>query len=437
MIEFRSFLTESPASDSAVRLGLKYYGFGRYGRRNKVTHHSQFGRLVPVQAQYHAQKGEGALTHLEHVEDHIFNHGLAGARMAMDALHGVHGLLHGHDDRVKLTQKIDGAPSLVYGKDENGHFVATKSAFNSSPKINRTASDVDANHGHAPGLAAKLKETLKHIAKIHPNAGIKQGDLLYTQDDLKIRKINGEDHVIFKPNTITYAVPVKSDMGRRILRSKMGIATHTKYVDGGGRFPASSTDTETHPDVFQLDVSAPNAKVSDEVYSGIQAIGRQVANMPREHFDFISGSDTAPLLKQYINGRVRQGHITGGNADDFIHWLRAYRSKEINKMKSEKGKQVKQMKYDAEAAKMMHNSDAINAGFGLHERLAGVKHHIVNALDQSQELGHYLQGEDGELTPTNPEGYVVIGNTGSHKLVNRAEFSRANFTQPKTWGDKK
>ena len=35
--------------------------------------------------------------------------------------------------------------------------------------------------------------------------------------------------ISFTPNTITYAVPVDSNIGKRIARAKMGIVFHTKY----------------------------------------------------------------------------------------------------------------------------------------------------------------------------------------------------------------
>ena len=33
----------------------------------------------------------------------------------------------------------------------------------------------------------------------------------------------------FTPNTITYAIPVDSDMGKKVMRSKIGIVFHTTY----------------------------------------------------------------------------------------------------------------------------------------------------------------------------------------------------------------
>ena len=41
---------------------------------------------------------------------------------------------------------------------------------------------------------------------------------------------------------------------------------------------------------------------------------------------------------------------------------------------------------------------------------------------------------DKGFVATNPEGYVAVDRTGSAvKLVDRLEFSRANFTAAKNW----
>jgi hypothetical protein len=71
---FKSLL-ESFAHQAASKLGLQYYGFGRYGRDNHVTHVSHADHLIPVRQKYSASKGEPVLLHYEHLEDQIFNRG--------------------------------------------------------------------------------------------------------------------------------------------------------------------------------------------------------------------------------------------------------------------------------------------------------------------------------------------------------------------------
>ena len=55
---------------------------------------------------------------------------------------------------------------------------------------------------------------------------------------LDVVEIDGEAHYRFKPNTIVYAVPVNSELGEEIGRSKFGIVFHTTYdsLDSGASF---------------------------------------------------------------------------------------------------------------------------------------------------------------------------------------------------------
>ena len=47
---------------------------------------------------------------------------------------------------------------------------------------------------------------------------------------METEKIDGEKYITFQPNTIVYAAPVNSDLGRTFARSKIGIVWHTTYT---------------------------------------------------------------------------------------------------------------------------------------------------------------------------------------------------------------
>ena len=72
-------------------------------------------------------------------------------------------------------------------------------------------------------MTVKLRKNYKYVwanlSRLNIK-GILQGDFLFT-DDLKSINIDGEKMISFTPNTITYAVPVDSDLGKRIARAKM------------------------------------------------------------------------------------------------------------------------------------------------------------------------------------------------------------------------
>ena len=125
------------------------------------------------------------LKHIEHAEDHPLNNGAAGFHHAFGALTQAHEHIKAKKSDDSLTMKHDGSPSIVYGHHpETGKFfVASKSAFNKTPKINYSHSDVEKHHGHAPGLVKKLKDALDNLPKIAPKKGVYQADMLYSHED--------------------------------------------------------------------------------------------------------------------------------------------------------------------------------------------------------------------------------------------------------------
>ena len=160
-------------------------------------------------------------THLEHLEDDIINRGSDGGRNAINFLKSVRNMLAGSSSgRVNMSVKWDGAPAIICGiNPENGKFfVGTKSVFNVTPKINYTPADIRRNHSGP--VADKLNVCLRELKRLGIT-GIYQGDLLFTKGDLKSAAIDGEKMITFTPNTITYAVPSNSSIGKRIARARL------------------------------------------------------------------------------------------------------------------------------------------------------------------------------------------------------------------------
>ena len=60
--------------------------------------------------------------------------------------------------------------------------------------------------------------------------------------------------------------------------------------------------------------------------------------------------------------------------------------------------------------------------------LVNAKTIVINKLNQASSLGTFLRTRNG-FRATNQEGFVAIDNiNGSIKLVDRMEFSKANFS---------
>ena len=170
----------------------------------------------------------GKNLHLEHIEDEIINHGVDGGRAAINFLRSLRDMLSGSArSSVSMTVKWDGAPAIFTGIDpsDGKFFVAKKSVFNVNPKLYKTNAEIDAD------LSGALNSKFKIALAEFPKLGIKnvlQGDLMYT-DDIKTETIEGTKYLTFQPNTIVYAVPVDSKLGKIMNKSKIGIVFHTTY----------------------------------------------------------------------------------------------------------------------------------------------------------------------------------------------------------------
>ena len=65
--------------------------------------------------------------------------------------------------------------------------------------------------------------------------------------------------------------------------------------------------------------------------------------------------------------------------------------------------------------------------------LQRTKNYLVNKMNQIKSIGTFIQRGNG-FEVTNPEGYVAVDRLGNAvKLVDRLEFSTANFTVSKNW----
>ena len=157
-----------------------------------------------------------ANTHLTHLEELVLTKGPDGYKMARAFLLELLKTLKGNTkSKIQTSVKWDGAPAIFAGiNPENGKFfVGTKSIFNKVPKINYTKEDIVKNHGHAPGLVDKLTKALEYLPALNIKK-ILQGDFMFDDEMISTANIDGEPHYKFKPNTIVYAVPVDSDLGR-------------------------------------------------------------------------------------------------------------------------------------------------------------------------------------------------------------------------------
>mgnify|MGYP001194637153 FL=1 len=392
-------------------------------------------------------------THLEHLEDDIFNQGSAGAANAVNFLESLRDMLTAGQGgaNTKVTVKWDGAPAVICGKDpQTGQFfVGTKSVFNkTTPKIGYNEEFIDFHYEGA--INGILKQCYRELSKL-PIEGILQGDLLYTSTPPLVA-IGGKRGYRFKPNTITYLVDQNSEMGGKVAKSKLGIVFHTRY---------SGSDITSLSASFGVDVSGlqkvKDIAVFSSTFQNVNGIANltisernQINNTIRQaksnlksggkFLDVIvkdkSSFSPASMFKIYFNQVIRSGKIpttSMGMAKGFETFLNDRYKKEIIKKKTEKSQKEWEKRRADSISFLNSNKTTMFAALAGFRNLMDAKNMVINKLKKIEGVGTFLETETGYRV-TSPEGFVAIKDGTALKLVDRLEFSRANFTVAKDWG---
>ena len=389
---------------------------------------------------------EVKLTHLEHVEDILLDKGKEGGYEAIRFLEKIYLSLKNNTSEVHTIQtKVDGAPSTIAGWDpESGKFfVGTKSLFNKKPKINFTNEDIEANHGNSAGLVQKLKEALLYLPSVIKKGKILQGDFMYGQGDLTSATIDGIKCIEFTPNTITYAVPEDTKLASKIKSSKIGIIFHTEYhgnriQDLSGTFSIDETSFKGTSDVYcrttnTYDVSGAISftKEEDKMFkSEIQRLKNIIDKFDDSKLDFIlTNAEYVMMLKTYINQKVREGRgIDKNEIKKFVDYVYLKFDNAIEKLKSEKGKEKKQLEKYNFIKNLRDNFSLLYSFFYWHDDMQKIKELLINKLNslESPEVPYVKKGNVYE--PTDPEGFVIASSSeNAVKFVNRKIFSNLNM----------
>lgn len=394
--------------------------------------------------------------HLEHLEDLILNNGYDGAITAMNYINAIRDMLNtGGEGSSKVTVKWDGAPAILCGIDpiDGKFFVGTKAVFGKTEnKAAKSNADIDKWY-QGEGLNAKLKIALTELSKLGIGT-VLQGDMMFTNDSIEQADLQGEAHYTFTPNTITYAVPVDSEIGKKIASAKIGIVFHTTYTgetlaDMKADFGASVNNLKKLTsvwvdDAYYKDVGGKATLTSTENKTVIQALKQAKATLGKTdkgRFDtFLTQPDLAKWVKPFINKKITAGQSIGDPTQfvkDFVVYFKERMDKEIESLKTgsegtagqariQKALQLEQFVDD--------NLNSLLAVMAVYKQVIQLKLKLLKKLELiEQSVGTFLKTEDGYKV-TNPEGFVAFGiEGGAVKLNDRLEFNTANFNAVKNW----
>ena len=389
---------------------------------------------------------ESKNVHLEHLEDLVFNSGYRGAQAALDYIESLrHMLAEGTGTTTQLTVKWDGSPAIICGVDpqDGKFFVGTKAVFSKGePKLIKSASDAERFYGDQPDLADILVQALKYLSKLGIG-GVVQGDMMFTESSKSVENINGEDCYVFTPNTITYAVPVTSEIGSRIARAKFGIIFHTSYegesvpemksgflvnIQGFNKHSDVWFDDATYKDYTGIASLTPseNTKISNM----LAATASTMEKVGQQRFDvIISNKEFAKNIKPFINRSIRAG-VQINDPQQFLQsFMKDYNAilmKDVENV-TDRVAQNRLAKIKAKEQWVADNVNNLLGVLAVYKRLVEMKGMLLRKLQQVEGIGTFQKTGEGYKVTT-PEGFVAIGHDGGAiKLVDRLEFSRQNF----------
>ena len=396
---------------------------------------------------YLSESVSGKNTHMTHIEDRVIYGGVKGAREAIFALRAMRDMLAGNSNKnYDVTVKWDGAPAVFAGIDpsDGEFFVAKKGIFNKDPKVYKSEADVRADT--SGDLADKLTTAYNELKDL----GIKdviQGDIMFTKGDISKETIDGEGYFTFQPNTIVYAVPIKSDLGKQIAKANLGVVWHTTYK--GKDFPSMKAsygvnlksfkkkstvwyqDAEYRDITGKASLSAVETKDVTEALSKAGKIFQKIASSTLKQIE--SNPQLAQQFETFNNTLVRRGERIASptkHVNDLINWFKNKFEKERQKRKSPRGKEGVDKK---EKGLMLffskENKLNLRYVFELQNAIVDAKLLIINKLDKVKQLDTFVRTRNG-FKVTGSEGFVAIDKTtsGAVKLVDRLEFSTNNFS---------
>ena len=383
--------------------------------------------------------------HMTHADEDIFERGDQGANAAVEFITDVAKTLG--KGSTKLTVKWDGAPAIFAGHDpaDGRFFVGTKSVFNKNPKLYKTIADIDA--GESGGKAEKLKVSLEELPKVGiPKGLVLQGDLLWTQGDLKYETIDGVRYVTAHPNTLVYAWPSESDVGKRIVLARLGIVWHTTY---SGRRDLSSYRSSFGVDVktlkqtrsvWQEDAYFKGADIafSDEEYSEVYQLTMGAKALIGDFDKLVEIMNTLPSqavgagVKTYINSLIRRGKLPEPDtaAKEYLDYVNKYwEDKVVAKVKTDAAKDSKRAALKQFTTELRAQMNTLQRAFQYVDLITQAKMIVVKKLNALSKEQIFVKTKDG-YQATAPEGFVAIsGEKGEAvKFVDRLSFSHFNFS---------
>lgn len=207
-------------------------------------------------------------------------------------------------------------------------------------------------------------------------------------------------------------------------------------------FGVSSSEFKKVSTIWQKSADLPEVPMATLTKKETDAITKHISNAGKL-FNKIKGSvlkdvSTNKEINLYINTfrntKVRgQSEIsnTRKHAQELVNWIHNRYDKEIDKLKSDKGKARKNAKkIEALAWFNAENTKNLILMFDMQNALVEAKKELLTHLNKLDDINTFVKTSNGYKV-TGAEGYVAIDHltNGAVKIVDRMEFSFNNFSK--------
>jgi hypothetical protein len=358
---------------------------------------------------------------IAHPEDLIINEGSKGAQRAVNELTSL------SYNTNTLTIKWDGFPAIVFGRDSNGTLVfVDKHMFKQIAAGNlkfTTIRDYDASRNvNRSDLWSKEDILRPALDRIIPNVTdtYYMGDLLWAGIPDSIG-----DSFVFKPNTVEYRVNHNSNLGQSIANSVGGIAVHTFFpgltaddepITGFNGFSECkditfiATEMTTKPNIVVNSTLVLNAQHAIATHS--TAVDVCIAKITAAKCKCVINA-----MGPFITSMIESEDLETDIVTRFIEFATPRFTKSVTEKLCKPTGQF--------------HIDIYKGLIGLWEiwsAISNLKLDIKQQID-TQQVHSAVQPIINSII--SHEGYVIGAGNTKLKIINRLEFSRANFSKYK------
>jgi hypothetical protein len=240
-----------------------------------------------------------------------------------------------------------------------------------------------------------------------------------------------------------YAIPTNSHLCEKILNAQIGIIFHTTYSGSTIRDLQSSfnvdlselntVDSVWFDDATYLDESGHATLTEEETDFVVQHLecAEDIFNQLQESdLDaMVEHPELVNMIKMHANKNIREGQWIGPRyIDQLITFIHERIESEKQKLKTEQARDRWEQKKQQLHSFIDKERHMLEQVFTFQWHIVMAKNVLIEKLHTLNEIDTFLETADG-YSVTSPEGFVAVDHLTNRavKLVDRLEFSRANF----------